>query len=200
MKHWFLPHTPDLLGLLRTQAATTVDGLDLFAAWSAGDLSLADAIDDAEHAADDIRRDLQAALRAAFSTPLDPQDIYELSERLDNVLNGARDAVREAELMRLHPNAALAGMAADLANGVRHLRDALAALPRDAERATAAANTAIRCQRNVEHAYRPAMSALIDLDDLRVVIAWREMYRRYARIGEDLVRVAERVWYAAVKS
>ena len=40
-------------------------------------------------------------LRAAFSTPLDPEDIYELSERLDEVLNGAKNTVRESEIMKI---------------------------------------------------------------------------------------------------
>lgn len=43
------------------------------------------------------------------------------------------------------------------------------------------------------------MSALIDVADLREVIGRRELYRRFARIGNDLTEVAERVWYAAVK-
>jgi uncharacterized protein Yka (UPF0111/DUF47 family) len=199
MKHWFLPHTPDVLGLLRAQAAVTVEGVDAFAAWSAGDTTRSPAVEDAEHTADGLRRDLQHELRAAFSTPLDPEDIYELSERLDTVLNGARDAVREAELMQLAPNAALAAMGGHVAEGVRHLHDALAVLSGDSDRATAAADAAIRCQRRIEHAYRPAMSELLELADLRQVIAWREIYRRYARLGDDVVRVAERVWYAAVK-
>ena len=43
------------------------------------------------------------------------------------------------------------------------------------------------------------MAALLGLDDLREVMASRELYRRCARIGEDVVDVAERVWYAVVK-
>jgi hypothetical protein len=34
---------------------------------------------------------------------------------------------------------------------------------------------------------------------VREVAARRELYRRYARIGEALVRVAHRVWYLVVK-
>lgn len=199
MKHWFLPDTPDVLGLLRGQADVTIQGMDAFASWSAGGVALAPAVGDAEHAADDLRRRLQRALRAAFSTPLDPEDIYELSERLDAVLNGAKNAVREAEVMELRPNPALAAMAAELADAVRHLRDAFVALAADPDAATAAADAAIRRQREIERQYRAAMSELLRVDDVRQVIAWREMYRRYARTGDAVVRVAERVWYAMVK-
>lgn len=199
MKRWFLPESPDVLGLLRRQADVTIEGMDAFAGWSAGEAALAASVGDAEHAADDVRRQLQAALKAAFSTPIDPEDIYELSERLDVIINGAKNAVREAEVMQLSADGALGAMAGDLAQAVRHLRAAFAALASDRDAATTAADAAIACQRQMERRYRVAMSELMAVEDLRQVVAWREMYRRYARIGDAAVRVAERVWYAVVK-
>jgi uncharacterized protein Yka (UPF0111/DUF47 family) len=199
MKRWFLPESPDVLAVLREQAGQTVKGMNAFASWSCGDSSQAHAVRDAEHAADDTRRRLQTQLRAAFSTPMDAEDIYELSERLDTILNGAKNAVREAEVMQVAPDAALAKMAEELAEGVAHLRDALSALPKPADKATDSADAAIKCERALERTYRAAMSSLLDVADLRSVMTWREMYRRYARIGDALVRVAERVWYATVK-
>lgn len=199
MKHWFLPSTPDVMGLLRSQGKITQRGMGAFVAWSAGDAASEAAVRDAEHEADGVRRELQGALRAAFSTPLDAEDIYELSERLDAVLNAAKNAVREAQVMGITPDATLASMATDAAAGVDHLCDAFALLTTDQAQATVAADRAISCERRVEHTYRTAMSQLLQVADLRQVIAWREMYRRYARLGEGLVRVAERVWYAVVK-
>jgi len=197
--HWFLPQTPDVLGLLRSQAQVTIAGMDAFVAWSAGDAVQAQAVADAEHGADKIRQQLQTQLRIAFSTPLDAEDIYELSERLDAVINGAKNAVREAALIDVAPDEAAAKMAVELAGGVRHIDNAFAALIVDADVASSEANAAIKCERNIEHLYRSAMSDLLDVNDLRHVMALREMYRRYARLGEALVRVAERVWYAVVK-
>lgn len=199
MRHWFLPETPDVLAVLREQADETVEGLRAFVEWSAGDASRERTVRDAEHAADGIRRRLLVQLRAAFSTPMDAEDIYELSERLDTVLNDAKNAVREAEVMNLRPDAALADMARAVFDGVTHLRDAFAALPADADTATECADAAIRCDRVLERRYRVAMSDLLAVDDLHDVVTWREMYRRYARLGDALVRVAERVWYATVK-
>jgi hypothetical protein len=34
-KRWFLPETPDVLGMLRRQMAVTIDGVDAFARWAA---------------------------------------------------------------------------------------------------------------------------------------------------------------------
>lgn len=199
MSRWFLPRAPDVVALLQSQVEVTIQGMEAFAAWSAGEVELGPAIDEAEHRADAVRRQLLRELRSAFSTPLDAEDIYELSERLDAVLNAAKNAVREAEVMQIGPDEALGQMAAQALAGVRHLRDAFGALTSDSEGATAAADAATKCQRRIERIYRSAMSQLLEVNDLRAVIAWREMYRRFARIGEDMERVAERVWYAVVK-
>jgi uncharacterized protein Yka (UPF0111/DUF47 family) len=186
--------------LLGAQATITIEGLDAFADWSAGNASAAQTVRDAEHSADDARRALLEQLRAAFSTPLEPEDIYELSERLDAILNGAKNAVREAELMNMAPDAALASMAATLADGVRHLAAAFAALPKDKDRATEEADAAIRCERALERSYRKAMSNLLTIRDVSEVTGRRELYRRCARLGETLVSVAERIWYSIVKT
>lgn len=199
MKRWFLPSTPDLIGLLRDQSEVTVRGLEAFAQWSEGDEDARNRVRDLEHEADDARRTLLTELRGAFSTPFDPEDVYELSERLDTVLNGAKNAVQEADLMQVAPDDALAEMAGSLRDGVRHLHEAFAHLRSDRDDATACADAAIKCERDVEKRYRTAMSALTESDDVREVAARRELYRRYARIGESVVRVAHRVWYLVVK-
>ena len=43
------------------------------------------------------------------------------------------------------------------------------------------------------------MSVLTEETDLRLIAGRRELYRRYSRIGDNLVRVAHRVWYSVVK-
>jgi len=200
VKRWFLPYTPEVLGLLTEQSEITCRGMDAFVRWSSGESEQHQEVRSCEHEADEMRRRVLMELRAAFSTPLDPEDIYELSERLDEVLNGAKNAVREAELLGLAPDPPLAEMAEHLHAGVKHLHDAIVGLQEDRDDATEAADKAIKCERHLEHCYREAMSALADNEDLKVVTGRREIYRRYARIGESLVRVAHRVWYSVVKA
>lgn len=199
MNRWFLPETPDVLGMLREQTAVTIEGMNALIAWATGDPAGAQQVRDLEHHADEHKRELRKALRAAFTTPLDAEDLYVLSERLDAVLNGAKDAVRESEVMACGPDEAIAEMARHLADGVGHLGQAVAHLDNDGDVATTEADAAIKCQRQVERVYRAAMSDLIDREDLREVMSRRELYRRFSRIGDTVVEVAERVWYAVVK-
>jgi uncharacterized protein Yka (UPF0111/DUF47 family) len=202
MKHsrWFLPETPDVLGLLADQTSVTVEGLDALVAWTAGDAAAADRVRECEHRADDLKHELWGALTTAFTTPLEPEDLFELSRGLDRVLNSVKNAAREAEVMETAPDAAIAEMAAELAAGAHDLAGAIAGLGRDRiEATTEAANRAAKSQSRVEKVYRRAMSALIASDDLREVAAKRELYRRLARASEDLRDVAEWVWYAELK-
>src|SRR5690242_16288543 len=199
-KHWFLPQTPDVLGMLREQTEITIEAMDALVAWTGGDADAADSVRRHEHRADACKRELRQALTIALTTPLDPEDIFELSRSLDEVLNGVKDTVREAEVMRYQPDPAMGEMAQEMADGTRHLAAAFDALAgKQSDAATEAADAAVKSQRHVEHVYRRAMSALIQVDDLRVVAARRELYRRLSRASDQLVEVAERVWYSVLK-
>ncbi len=200
-RHWFLPQAPDVLGMLRQQSATTVEGMDALVAWAEGDAAAAaDRLRECEHQADDRKRELRKALTEAFSTPLEPEDIFELSRGLDEILNGAKNIVGETEAMQIAPDAAIAEMATELAAGTRSLVEAFAMIERgDRESATAVADRAVKDQRHLQHTYRVAMSALIEVQDIREIAARRELYRRLARTGDELVRVAERIWYSVLK-
>ena len=99
------------------------------------------------------------------------------------------------------PDRPIAEMAACLQDGARHVADAFGALGGpEAAKATDAADAAVSSQRRLERVYRQAMSALIEVDDLREVSARRELYRRLSRTADQLVGVAERVWYSVLKA
>jgi uncharacterized protein Yka (UPF0111/DUF47 family) len=196
---WFLPNSADVLGLLGAQADVTVRGLDAFARWAAGDAAAGDVVRTAEHEADVCRRELVAAVRDSFTTPIEPEDLFHLSSELDDVINRAKNTVREADALGMAPNEAMAEMCGDLASGVRHLSAAFADLCRDPASASTEAAAAIKDQRNLERAYRSAMPELIAHGDLPEVAARQELYRRLTQIADAIVTVADRVVYATVK-
>jgi uncharacterized protein Yka (UPF0111/DUF47 family) len=198
-KHWFLPQNPDVLQTLTAQADITVAGAIAFASWANGDLTQEAQVRACEHQADEVRRQLSLQLRQAFSTPVDQEDLFTLSERLDAVLNGLKNVVREADSYALEPDAAIAAMAGEIATGVQHLRTAMHHLDKDGDLATREADLAVSAERRMEKIYRDAMRGLLAVDDLREVMTRGEFYRRTLDIGQRLTRVADRVWYAVVK-
>lgn len=197
--HWFLPESPDLVGLLRGQAAVTIDGLDTAAAWTAGEEGAAQRLAEIEHRGDAAKRELLAELREAFVTPLAAEDVFALSRGIDWILDYARDLVREAEAMACPADTGIAKMVDCLREAMRCIDEAIGALVEDSDRASAAANEAIRAERRLEHIYYAGMADLLDVRDQRERISRRELYRRCERIGEVVIDVAERVVYAIVK-
>jgi uncharacterized protein Yka (UPF0111/DUF47 family) len=197
---WFFPkrRTPDLLALLRAQADTSERAVESFARWSHGDSAEERTVRDLEHEADDRKRALRAALRAAYFTPLDPEDLYELSERLDTVVNECKDLIREADVMDVGPDEAMGEMADHIRDGVAHLVLALGRVD-DGDDAIREADATVSACRDVERTYRKAARDLLQLEPLAEVMARRELYRRYARLAAAVIAVAERVWYSVVK-
>ena len=199
LRRWFLPETPDVLGLLRHQVAVTIEGVDAFAAWAAGDAGAAQSLREAGRDGDVAKRELLTALRAAFVTPLEPEDLFTLSRGIDRILNYTRDIVNESEAMACPPDAGIAEMAKLLGDAVRHIDSAIAGLGSDGDEATASADAAIKAERELEHSYYAGMAALLGVEDRTERIARRELYRRCSLVGEIVEEVAERVVYAVVK-
>ena len=132
-KRWFLPETPDVLGMLRRQMAVTIDGVDAFARWAGGDAAAAQAVRDAEQQGDVAKRDLLSALREAFVTPIEPEDLFALSRGIDRILDYVADLVKESEAMASPPDEGIATMAGLLGDALRHLDEALSKLGTDGD-------------------------------------------------------------------
>ena len=174
-KLWFLPEMPDVMATLREQGDITVEAASAFTAWAGGDQAKQLVVRDCEHRADTVKRALSMQLRAAFSTPIDQEDLFTLSERLDVVLNAVKNVVREAEAISTPPDAVVEQMASELADQINARESAM------------------------EKIYRAGMQELSSGDDVREIINRRELYRRTLETGERMARVADRIWYAVVK-
>lgn len=198
-RRWFLPEAPDVRALLRRQLAVTRDGAEAFADWTAGDAAAGDRIAAIEEQGDAVKRELLDALRAAFVTPLEPEDVFTLSRGIDRILNQIGDLVGESAAMDVRPDGGMADMARVLISGIGHLDDGLAQLGSDADRAIAAADATLADARRLDEAYYAGMAALLTVADRQERIARRELYRGSDRIAETLVDVAERIVYAVVK-
>ena len=197
---WFLPRHPDILGILDRHAEVTNAGLVALARWSTnGGARDAQAVRDAEHEGDDLRRQLLEALTTALTTPIDQEDAYALSERIDEVLDCAKDVVRLADALDWRPDRCAAEMAARAAESSAQLRDAVAHLGRRSEQPGEHAERAIKAARRVEHELLAGLASLSRDGDAFERAATLEVYRAYSAIGQALLRVADRTWYAVLK-
>jgi uncharacterized protein Yka (UPF0111/DUF47 family) len=198
-RRWFLPETPDVIGLLRAQTAVTLDGLDALAAWAGGDAGSARVVRDAEPRGDAAKREVLNAVREAFILQLEPEDVFTLSRGIDWILDHARDLVEEADAMSVAPDSGMAEMVPFMMKATRQIDDAIGHLGRDDDRATAAADSAIKTARALQHVYYRETAKLLEVEEMRERIGLRELYRNCDRISEVVIDVAERIVYAVVK-
>jgi len=195
-----LGSTPDVIALLAAQGGVTLDGLTAFGAWShGGGPDAAAAVRSAQHQAYHARRGLLAALQGALSTPIDQEDVYLLSERIDRVLSQARNTVREAEVLGWEPDRHAGTMSDRLIEGTRSLVDGLALLRKEPVAAGRRSDAASDAVHRLERDYRGAMASLSEVEDLRAVLAAHDIYRRYLSVGEAIVEVADRLWYVVLR-
>ena len=195
-RRWFLPETPDVLGLLRHQLEVTIESVDAFAAWANGDAGRRRPCATPGRGGQ-AKRELLSALRAAFVTPLEPEDVFALSRGVDRIQRHTRDLVtnrRPWTVSRMPGSRRWRTLPRPAAH---RRRDRQSRLGRN--EATASADAAIAAERQLERVYHEGMAALLEVGDRHERIARRELYRRCSRIGETVVEVAERVVYAVVK-
>jgi uncharacterized protein Yka (UPF0111/DUF47 family) len=173
--------------------------MDAFRAWShGGGQATAEDVRSAQHQAYHARLELLSALQAALSTPVDQEDLYTLSERIDRILTEARDTLREAEVLGYAPDIHTAKMADRLAAATETLVAGFHMLRDDPEEARRQADLASGSVHHVERDYREAMAALLAGDDLRLILAGQILYRRYLEVADAIVAVADRLWFVVL--
>lgn len=193
----------DVMPLLVAQGNVSVRALEAFETWSKGPGGdgggdSARQVEDLEHAADDARHALVAALRSSLATPIGQEDLFVLSERCDRVVNRVKNIVAESEILSWSPDAHAAEMAELLRSGMESVLSGFKSLTARGDATGDAALSATHCVRGVEHEYRRSMAQLSAEPDLRRVFNAREMYRLYAGAAEALEALSDRLWYAVL--
>lgn len=198
-KSWFLPDDEPVLALLGAQWRTVEKTLDTVVSWTRGNLTLAEvttAIEQAEDQEREQRRTLHSRVRAAFSTPLDAEDIYELGERIGMFHRQLYLLVREADASNTAPDQGLEGILSAVSAAASPMSAALMMLP--ASEAASVADEAAERLEAADQAYRVALSGLTHAD-VHLEMCQRELYRRAEHVTEAAARIAHRTWYAVCK-
>ncbi len=91
-------------------------------------------------------------------------------------------------------------MADRLAAGISALVTGFELLRNDREEAGRWADAASDAVHHLERDYRAAIAKLLEVDDVRVVLARQVLYRRYLDVAADaIVAVADRLWFVIVR-
>ena len=150
----------------------------------------------------EARRTLAEGLQKVLVPPLEPEELYTMSERLDVVMNRAKNVVRDSEAVGWHrtPRPRPWLRRSWRAPNISRLRSGASGATRRAP-AGAPMTRPTACERP-RRRIALAMVALkdADIDDAFTLITTYEAYRGYVAVGEAIVHVAHRIWYAMLRA
>jgi len=187
--------------LLSSHAQKVLDGMEALEQWcESGARERCQSVRDLENEADELKLDLEKKLVESFVTPFDREDIYDLAYSLDEVINSAKAVVREMEALQVHYDGSLMKeMISTLVEGTRCLRGSFAMLEDDLQEAANQATLARKSDNRFSRTYRTAMRELFSLDDFKIVLKTREIYRSLLVASERIDAVGEKLLHIIVK-
>lgn len=192
----------DFYDLLTEHAAKTLEGMQELEAWiETGEEEHREKVPQIERQADALKLDLQIKLGQTFITPFDREDIFELSIKIDEVINGAKSIVREMEAMDVHPKNELLGQfSIILLEGTRCLHNAFASLKSNPKEAANQAFLARKSENRFNKVYRQATHELFAADDVKSILKTYEVYRNMLQTAERVDRLGEKLIHVIVKN
>jgi predicted phosphate transport protein (TIGR00153 family) len=197
----FEPQT-DFYKILIDQATMTLHGLEALECWiNDGADERCQTVRNFESKADEIKLDLQKRLVDSFVTPFDREDIYDLSTRLDEIINSAKGTAREIEAFTMNPeDAYMTEMARTLVEGARCLVNAFTTLrEKNFSEAEVQASLARKSENRLSKVYRQAMRELFSINDLKKIMRTVEVYRSFVVAAEHIDRVGAKLQHVIVK-
>ncbi len=137
-----------------------------------------------EKVGDENRRILIEELNSTFSTPIDREDIFQLSRALDDVMDYAQTTVNELELYEISADGHVKKMINIMVTAVEELVKSLKYLKDYPKIANDHAVKAKKNENYMEKAYRQALSELFKGSDPIYMLKMREIYRHLSNSAD----------------
>jgi predicted phosphate transport protein (TIGR00153 family) len=181
-------------GLL-TRAARTLHEFVL-----SGDPLLERQIETIEQQADDVLVKLITALREAFVTPMDRQDIYNLGETIDDMIDYLKSAAAEIALFKVGSTEDMLAMTTTLQTAAEAIDAAIGSLRSDPQIAWNKAREARAAENQVEKHYRRALATLFESRDTAKIFKLREVYRHLSNSADRADAIGRLIGKIVVKA
>lgn len=171
--------------LLTRQSLKSLEGLEALANFvENGTKENANLVRQIEREADELRRILIQELDQTFITPIDREDIYQLSRAIDDVVDYANTTVDEMEIYGVKGDPHIIEMVNILRKATRELNDAVKILKDYPKIASEHAVKAKAYENQMEKAYHRALADLFKGTDTIYMLKMREIYRHLSNAAD----------------
>jgi len=177
------------ISLLIRQAEVTVEGIQLLqeCIWKPDEAAI-EKMRAKEYEADEIRRILIDELHNTFITPIDREDIFNLSLNIDEMIDYALTTIQEMNLLDVDADEHLEQMVALVRQEAEELAMAMHRISANPRVAGDHAQRAKKIENEVERIYRLAIADLFtkakDFKPLMAMLRRREVYRHVANMSD----------------
>jgi hypothetical protein len=156
-----------------------------------------------EYEADEIQRILIDELHNTFITPIDREDIFNLSLNIDEMIDYALTTIEEMNLLAVEADEHLEQMVALVCQEAEELAMAMHRINANPRVAGDHAQRAKKIENEVEHIYRLAIADLFtkakDFKPLMAMLRRREVYRHVANMSDKADDAANVVGMVVMK-
>lgn len=192
------------ISLLTSQAEITVEGWKALEVYVlSGDRSAAQRVREIEKEADELRRILVDELTKTFITPIDREDIFDLSLAIDDVVDYALSTAEELIILQVRPDKYLKRMVSLVRRAGEEIHLAMVRLQNNPNIAVEHALRAKKRENQVEKTYREGIALLFansnDLEQLIHGLRLREAYRHVSNAADRCDNAADRIGSIVMK-
>ena len=192
------------ISLLIQQAEITVEGIKLQQECiQQPDDNAIEKMRAKEYEADEIRRILIDELHNTFITPIDREDIFNLSLYIDEMIDYAFSTIEEMNLLNVDADEHLEEMITLVRQEAEELAMAMHRISANPRVAGDHAQRAKKIENEVEHIYRLAIADLFtkakDFKPLMAMLRRREVYRHVANMSDKADDAANVVGMVVMK-
>jgi len=177
------------ISLIISQTAKTVEGIRLLRELiEIPSKQSLERLDKVEKEADEIRRILIDELNKTFITPMDREDLFNISLYVDDMLDYAYSTLEEMVLLKVEADDFLREMISLVAQAAEELHLAAQRLSNNQSLAGDHARRAKKLEGEVDHLYRKAVAELFadikDLQEVSTKFFRREVYRHVSNMSD----------------
>lgn len=127
--------------------------------------------------ADNARRLLISEINKTFITPIDREDLFDLSCAIDDIVDYAATTIEELRIYKVYPDEHMKKMSETILQMATGILKAVTHLENNKDISSEEAIRVKKFENVTNGLYHTALSELFELDDVKKILKCRELYR-----------------------